>query len=97
MPQKARDQLKSPEAFNNYKSKSPLSSEASLSNNNMPERRLSRVERVAYAIENLEQELDEKLRTQELIGSVTDRRRLDRVQIKASRVKFTWQRGIKIG
>lgn len=96
MLQKVRDQLKSPEN-NNKLQKSPSSSEANLSNNNVAEGKLSRVERVTYAIENLEHELDEKLRSQELIGSVTDRRRLDQVQIKARRVKFTWQRGIKIG
>lgn len=63
---------------------------------NTPERGTQRHERVICAVRKVENELDEKLRSRELIGQVIDRK-ADRVHIKARRVTFTWQRGIKIG
>lgn len=62
-----------------------------------PERGMQRHERVVRAIRKMENELDERLRNRELIGQVVDRKAVDRVRIKARRVTFTWQRGIKIG
>lgn len=64
---------------------------------NTPERGTQRHERVIRAVRKVENELDEKLRGRELIGQVIDRKAVDRVHIKARRVTFTWQRGIKIG
>ncbi|XP_014469834.1 PREDICTED: mitogen-activated protein kinase kinase kinase 4 isoform X2 [Dinoponera quadriceps] len=61
------------------------------------ERGTLRHERVVCAISKVENELDERLRNRELIGQTIDRKAVDRVRIKARRVTFTWQRGIKIG
>lgn len=58
---------------------------------------ISRQERINQAIKRVECILDDRLRSHELIGQVTDRKAVDRVRIKARRVTFTWQRGIKIG
>lgn len=65
--------------------------------NTPPERGTLRHERVVRAIRKVENELDERLRGRELIGQIIDRKAVDRVRIKARRVTFTWQRGIKIG
>lgn len=64
---------------------------------NTTERNTQKHERVVRAIRKVENELDKRLRNQELIGQVIDRKAVDRVRIKARRVTFTWQRGIKIG
>lgn len=64
---------------------------------NTPDRGTQRHERVIRAIKKMESELDERLRSRELIGQVADRKGVDRVHIKVRRVTFTWQRGIKIG
>lgn len=99
LSQKPRDALKSPELFvNTKKSNSPSVVDGNLSVLvNMPERGIQRHERVVRAVSKVECELDEKLRSHELIGQVLDRKTVDRVRIKARRVTFTWQRGIKIG
>lgn len=64
---------------------------------NTSEQGMQRHERVIRAIKKMENDLDERLRSRELIGQVTDRKGVDRVHIKMRRVTFTWQRGIKIG
>ncbi|KAL6259477.1 hypothetical protein P5V15_009396 [Pogonomyrmex californicus] len=96
--QKPRDVLKSPElSVNAKKSNSPGTVDGNLSVIiNTPERGTQRHERVIRALRKVENELDERLRSRELIGQVIDRK-ADRVHIKARRVTFTWQRGIKIG
>lgn len=64
---------------------------------NTSDRPIPRQERINRAIGKVECDIDERLRSRELIGQVTDRKAVDRVRIKARRVTFTWQRGIKIG
>lgn len=63
----------------------------------MPEQSAHRHERIVRATRKMEGELDERLKSRELIGQVIDRKTVNRVRIKARRVTFTWQRGIKIG
>lgn len=58
---------------------------------------LLRIERVWEAVRNLDRSLEERLRFQELIGSVTDVESEDKIHIKSRSVTFSWQRGIKIG
>ena len=58
---------------------------------------LLRIERVREAVRNLDRSLEERLRSQELIGSVTDVESEDKIHIKSRSVTFSWQRGIKIG
>lgn len=41
--------------------------------------------------------MEERLCSQELIGSVTDVESEDKIHIKSRSVTFSWQRGIKIG
>ncbi|KAG5339661.1 M3K4 kinase, partial [Acromyrmex charruanus] len=97
--QKPRDALKSPELLINVKkNNSPNIVDGNLAVIiNMPERGTQRHEIVIRAIRKVEDELDERLRNRELIGQVVDRKTVDKVHIKARRVTFTWQRGIKIG
>ncbi|KAJ1520155.1 hypothetical protein ONE63_004371 [Megalurothrips usitatus] len=57
----------------------------------------SRMERVRSAVDNLERNVDHKLRAQNLIGYVTAVHKEDRVHIRLRQVNFSWQRGIKIG
>ncbi|KAG5310685.1 M3K4 kinase, partial [Acromyrmex insinuator] len=97
--QKPRDALKSPELLINVKkNNSPNIIDGNLAVIiNMPERGTQRHEIVIRAIRKVEDELDERLRSRELIGQVVDRKTVDKVHIKARRVTFTWQRGIKIG
>ncbi|XP_043681622.1 mitogen-activated protein kinase kinase kinase 4 [Vespula pensylvanica] len=92
--QKTRDILKSPELLSNTrKSVSPNLVDGGLSvNSNM-----SRQDRIIKAIRKVDHNIDERLKNHELIGQVTDMKAVDRVRIKARRVTFTWQRGIKIG
>ncbi|XP_067207497.1 mitogen-activated protein kinase kinase kinase 4 isoform X3 [Linepithema humile] len=99
LSQKPRDAMKSPELFVNMKkSSSPSMVDGNLSVIiNTPERGTQRHERVVRAVRKVECELDERLRSHELIGQIIDRKTVDRVRIKARRVTFTWQRGIKIG
>ncbi|XP_011688752.1 PREDICTED: mitogen-activated protein kinase kinase kinase 4 [Wasmannia auropunctata] len=97
--QKPRDALKSPELSVSVKKNN---SSNMVDGNlaviiNMPERGTHRHERVIRAVKKVENELDDKLRSRELIGQTIDRKAVDRVHIKARRVTFTWQRGIKIG
>ena len=58
---------------------------------------LLRIERVREAVRNLDRSLEERLRSQELIGSVTDIESEDKIHIKSRSVTFSWQRGMKIG
>lgn len=58
---------------------------------------LLRIERVRDAVKNLDRSLEESLRSQELIGSVTDVESEFKIHIKSRSVTFSWQRGIKIG
>ena len=58
---------------------------------------LLRIERVQDAVRNLDRSLEERLRSQDLIGSVTDVESEDKIHIKSRSVTFSWQRGIKIG
>ncbi|XP_012527808.1 mitogen-activated protein kinase kinase kinase 4 isoform X2 [Monomorium pharaonis] len=94
-----QDTLKSPElSVNARKNNSPSAVDGNLTVIiNMPERGTHRHERIVRAIRKVENELDERLRSRELIGQVVDRKAVDKVHIKARRVTFTWQRGIKIG
>lgn len=91
--------MKSPEVFVNMKkSSSPSMVDGNLAVIiNTPDRGTQRHERVVRAVRKVECELDERLRSHELIGQVIDRKTVDRVRVKARRVTFTWQRGIKIG
>lgn len=92
--QKTRDILKSPELLLNIKkTPSPSVVDGNLSVNV----NLSRQERIVKAIRQVDYNIDERLKNQELIGQITDKKAVDRVRIKARRVTFTWQRGIKIG
>ncbi|XP_011882090.1 PREDICTED: mitogen-activated protein kinase kinase kinase 4 isoform X2 [Vollenhovia emeryi] len=97
--QKPRDALKSPElSASAKKSNSPSMVDGNLTVIiNTPERNMLRHERIIQAVRKMESELDERLRSRELIGQVIDRKAVDRVHVKARRVTFTWQRGIKIG
>jgi len=97
--QKPRDTLKSPDLLVNAKKNN---SSNVVDGNlaviiNTSDRGTQRHERVIRAIRKVENELDERLRGRELIGQIIDRKAADRVHIKARRVTFTWQRGIKIG
>lgn len=42
-------------------------------------------------------QLDQKLRSNDLIGQVTATHSVDRIYIKSRVVTFSWQRGTKIG
>lgn len=97
--QKPRDILKSPEpSVNAKKNNSPNVIDGNLSVIiNTSEQGIQRHERVIRAVRKVEDEIDERLRSRELIGQIIDRKAVDRVHIKARRVTFTWQRGIKIG
>ncbi|XP_074114535.1 mitogen-activated protein kinase kinase kinase 4 [Cotesia typhae] len=53
--------------------------------------------RVTAALQQLEEEIDERRRAAELIGRAASKKTADNVRIKVRRVTFTWQRGIKIG
>lgn len=98
LSQKPRDALRSPEIFINARKSVSPSVDGNLAVMiNPSERSTLRHERVIRAIRKVENELDERLRTRELIGQIIDRKSVDRVRIKARRVIFTWQRGIKIG
>ncbi|XP_033609208.1 mitogen-activated protein kinase kinase kinase 4 isoform X3 [Cryptotermes secundus] len=63
----------------------------------IPHKALLRIERVREAVRNLDRSLEERLHSQELIGSVTDVESEDKIHIKSRSVTFSWQRGIKIG
>ncbi|XP_067008813.2 mitogen-activated protein kinase kinase kinase 4 isoform X2 [Anabrus simplex] len=63
----------------------------------VPDRSMTRIERVQAAIRRLEENIENKLRSEELIGSVTEVESEDKIHIKSRSVTFTWQRGIKIG
>lgn len=102
VPTKAREASKSQESFSiQTKSRSP----SVVDGNNVvtllvPERisgGFLKREKFAVAVQKLDLEIDEKRREHELIGRVTDRSNVDPVRIKARRVTFTWQRGIKVG
>ncbi|XP_053977500.1 mitogen-activated protein kinase kinase kinase 4 [Hylaeus volcanicus] len=98
LSQKPKDIFKSPDTTLNLKKSSPSAIDGNVGVIlNTPDRSVSRQERVIRAITKVESEIDERLRSRELIGLVTDRKAVDRVRIKARRVTFTWQRGIKIG
>lgn len=57
----------------------------------------SRHHRVRDSINRLELQLEEKHRSNNLIGCVTEHRSEDKIHIRYKRVTFGWQRGIKIG
>lgn len=57
----------------------------------------SRHHRVRDSINRLELQLEEKYRSNNLIGCVTEHRSEDKIHIRYKRVTFGWQRGIKIG
>lgn len=99
LSQKPRDILKSPDTpLNSKKASSPCVVDGNVAAiANACDRSVSRQERVMLALRKVESEIDDRLRSRELIGQVTDRKAVDRVRIKARRVTFTWQRGIKIG
>ncbi|KAG7211833.1 hypothetical protein KM043_011058 [Ampulex compressa] len=99
LSQKPRESIKSPEILlNGKKSTSPSVVDGTIGTMlNTPERGTPRHERIVRSIKKVEREIDERLRYRDLIGQVTDRKAVDRVRIKARRVTFTWQRGIKIG
>jgi len=55
-------------------------------------------ERVKRSIHNFENEREETRREQQVIGQVLDKTQPeDRIHIKARLVRFSWQRGVKIG
>lgn len=94
---KPRDSLKSHEVPSNQRkcpSPSVVDGNVTLL---VPERNVLKRERVIMAVQKLDEEVDERRRSRELIGQVADRRAVDTVRIKVRRVTFTWQRGIKIG
>lgn len=95
--QKPRDAFKSPDVPSNPKKSSSPSIVDGNTILNTFDRSVSRQERVVRAIRKVDCDIDERLRSRELIGQVTDRKAVDRVHVKARRVTFTWQRGIKIG
>lgn len=98
LSQKPREILKSPELLITAKKYSSSNMvDGNLVIVNTFERGTQRHERVIRTIKKMENELDQRLRSRELIGQVTDRKGVDRVHIKVRRVTFTWQRGIKIG
>ncbi|XP_076636939.1 mitogen-activated protein kinase kinase kinase 4 [Colletes latitarsis] len=98
LSQKPKDILKSPDVSSSSKKFSSTVVDGSVAAIlNTSDRGVPRQERVIRAIRKVESEIDDKLRSRELIGLVTDRKAVDRVRIKARRVTFTWQRGIKIG
>ncbi|XP_076227046.1 mitogen-activated protein kinase kinase kinase 4 isoform X3 [Nomia melanderi] len=99
LSQKPREILKSPDTtLNPKKAPSPTAVDGNITMIlNASNRSVSRQERVVRAIKKVEFDIDERLRSRELIGQVTDRKAVDRVRVKARRVTFTWQRGIKIG
>ncbi|XP_017881304.1 mitogen-activated protein kinase kinase kinase 4 [Ceratina calcarata] len=99
LSQKPKDALRSPEISSNSKKALSPTVVNGIVNTviNTSEPVVPRQERINQAIIKLEVEIDEKLKGRELIGQVTDRKAVDRVRIKARRVTFTWQRGIKIG
>ncbi|XP_076242633.1 mitogen-activated protein kinase kinase kinase 4 [Calliopsis andreniformis] len=99
LSQKPKDIFKSSDtSLNSKKSSSPNVVDGNVSVIiTTPNRSISRQERVMHAIKKVESEIDDRLRSGELIGQVTDRKAVDRIRIKARRVTFTWQRGIKIG
>ncbi|XP_006619036.1 mitogen-activated protein kinase kinase kinase 4 [Apis dorsata] len=95
--QKPRDILKSPDIPSYFKKVfSSNVVDGNISTNNL-DQILSRQERINQGIQKIEFNIDEKLKNSELIGQVIDRKAVDRIYIKARRVTFTWQRGIKIG
>lgn len=98
LSQKPRDALRSPEVANPKKCSLPGGFDANLTVAlNTAEQGMQRHIRVIRAIKKVEDNLDERLRSRELIGQIIDRKTVDTVRIKARRVLFTWQRGIKIG
>ncbi|XP_076665905.1 mitogen-activated protein kinase kinase kinase 4 [Andrena cerasifolii] len=99
LSQKPREILKSPDTpLNSKKTSPPCVVDGNVAViANACDRSVSRQERVMLALRKVEFEIDDRLRSRELIGQVTDRKAVDRVRIKARRVTFTWQRGIKIG
>lgn len=95
--QKPRDILKSPDIPSYFKKVfSSNVVDGNINTNNL-DQIPSRQERINRSIQKIEFNIDEKLKNSELIGQVIDRKAVDRVYIKARRVTFTWQRGIKIG
>ena len=97
VPPKSRDSLKPHELTSNQK-KSPSSSSVVDGNTlSVPEKSAVKRDRVLIAVQKLDRNIDEKRRSQEIIGQVTDMRGVDKVHIKVRRVTFTWQRGIKVG
>nr|CAD7412373.1 unnamed protein product [Timema poppensis] len=62
----------------------------------VPVRGLTRTERVQAAIEQLENDLEDKLRSANLIGALSNVEAEDKVLIRPRGVTFSWQRGIKI-
>lgn len=98
LSQKPKDILKSPDISLHLKKSSPSVVDGNIAVIlNTSDRSISRQERVICAIRKVELDIDDRLKSRELIGQVTDRKAVDRVRIKARRVTFTWQRGIKIG
>lgn len=57
----------------------------------------TRSHRIRDAVNQLEMSLEDRLRVDNLIGFVTEKRTEDRVHVRYKRVTFNWQRGIKIG
>ncbi|XP_044726764.1 mitogen-activated protein kinase kinase kinase 4 isoform X2 [Chrysoperla carnea] len=56
-----------------------------------------RSDRIRDSVNKLEMQLDQKLRSNDLIGQVTATHSVDRIYIKSRVVTFSWQRGTKIG
>ncbi|XP_034936815.1 mitogen-activated protein kinase kinase kinase 4 [Chelonus insularis] len=81
----------------NLKGTPSPSNEKEVINLTIPEPNYARHQRLIVALRNLENKLDDKRRSAELIGRITDRKSVDNVKVKVRRVTFTWQRGIKIG
>ena len=55
-------------------------------------------ERVKLSVEKLEEGMDESRRDLLIVGKVLDKAvHEDRIHIKARQVRFSWQRGVKIG
>ncbi|XP_066591714.1 mitogen-activated protein kinase kinase kinase 4 [Prorops nasuta] len=95
--QKARESIKSPEIHVNHRKPSNQVDGSILITLNLPERGYSKNDHIIKAIRKLDRKIDERLKSRELIGQVTDRKGVDRIRIKVRQVNFTWQRGIKIG
>lgn len=53
--------------------------------------------RIKLAVDSLDQSLDQKLANQGLIGRVVEKEPSEKGPVKRRLVKFTWQRGTKIG